>query len=191
MKTTITIQNKATINNSIGHRTNGNCKPIIAIDIHKTFNSQLDAAEYFKCDNRVISAALKRNNPSIRMYERDENGKRIRFLGTCRLSYAKQAEESVDALLDSGRNMQNELDKANKKLAEQEAEMAEFRAWKAEQERIRKAAEDREKAIAKAKEKLERRKRMALRKEEEAANAWKRVREADMELAELLNEKED
>lgn len=191
MKTTITIQNKATINNTIGHRTNGNCKPIIAIDVHETFNSGLDAANYFGCDSSVIYQALKRKHPRIRMYEHDENGNKTRFIGTCRLSYAKQAEESVDALLDSGRNMQNELDKANQKLAEQEAEMAEFRAWKAEQERIRKAAEDREKAIAKAKEKVERRKRMALRKEEEAANAWKRVREADEELAALLAEKED
>jgi hypothetical protein len=69
--------------------------------------------------------------------------------------------------------------------------MAEFRAWKAEQERIRKAEEERQNAIAKAKEKLERRKRMAIRKEEEAANAWNRVREADMELAKLLGEQEE
>lgn len=191
MKTTITIQNKATINNTIGHHCNGNSKPIIAIDIHKTFTSCLDAAEYFGCGHAPIYKVLNGHQPYIRMYERDENGKRIRFLGTCRLSYAKQAEESVDALLENGRNMQNELDKANKKLAEQEAEMAEFRAWKAEQERARKAEENRQQAIAKAKEKLERRKRMALRKQEECDNAWNRVREADLELAELLNEKEN
>ena len=189
MKTTITIQNTANINNTIGHHCNGNAKPIIAIDIHKTFNSGLDAAAYFGCDANYLYSALKKPNPSIRMYERDENGKRIRFLGTCRLSYAKQAEESVDALLETGRNMQDELDKANKKLAEQEAEMAEFRAWKAEKERIRKAEEARQNAIAKAKEKVERRKRMAVRKEEEAAHAWQRVYDAEKELSELIGEK--
>ena len=188
---TIIIQNKATINNSVGSHHNGNCDPIIAIDIHQTFTSGIDTAKHFKCSPHTVYQALKTPNPRIRMYEHDENGNRVRFIGYCRIARASHATESVDALMSHGRNVMNELDKANKKLAEQEAEMAEFRAWKAEQERIRKAEEERQNAIAKAKEKLERRKRMAIRKEEEAANAWNRVREADMELAELLAEKED
>jgi hypothetical protein len=188
--TTITIQNKATINNCIGSHHNGNCDPIIAIDIHRTFTSGIDTAKHFKCSPHTVYQALKTPNPRIRMYEHDENGNRVRFIGYCRISRASHATESVDALMEHSREMMEERDKVKQKLAEQEAELAEFRAWKAEQERIRKAEEERQNAIAKAKEKLERRKRMALRKEEETANAWKRVREADMELAELLAEAE-
>lgn len=188
---TITIQNKATINNCIGSHHNGNCKSIIAIDIHKTFNSGLDAATYFGCHAHQIYSALKKPTPSIRMYERDENGNRIRFIGTCRLAYAAHATESIDALMDHGRTVMNELDKANKKLAEQEAEMAEFRAWKAEQEAKRKAEEVRQQKLAKVKDTIERRKRIAIRREAECENAWNRVHEAEMELAKLLGEKED
>lgn len=189
--TRITLQNTAIIDNCIGSHHNGNCDPIIAIDIHRTFTSGIDTAKHFKCSPHTVYQALKTPNPRIRMYEHDENGNRVRFIGYCRIARASHATESVDALMEHSREMMDERDKANKKLAEQEAEMAEFRAWKAEKERIRKAEEERQKAIAKATEKVERRKRMAIRKEEEAAHAWNRVHEAERELAELIGEKEE
>ena len=124
------------------------------------------------------------------MYERDENGNKVRSLGYCRIVRATQAEESVDTLMDHGRAQRDELDKANKKLAEYEAEMAEFRAWKAERERIRKAEEEHQNAIAKAKEKVARRERMAKRKEAEHLHALNRLADAQRELDELLKEEE-
>lgn len=157
--TTITIRNKSTVT-SFGVHTHGNCKPIIAIDIDKTFNSGLDAARYFGCAPETIYAVLRGDQPHLRMYERDENKKRIRFLGTCRLTYVSHAEETVDALMENGRNLRDKLSKANEKLAAQESEMAEFRAWKVEQEKIRKAKEMHQLLIDKANARLERAKRM-------------------------------
>lgn len=176
MNTTIIIHNKATLK-TIGHHTQRAFQPMVCVETGERFASMTDAAEAKGVSVSNISVAAR--DPKNR---KCCNHHWIR---------ASQITEHADMLLDRTSALHEENESMKQKLAEQEAEMAEFRAWKAEQERARKAEENRQQAIAKAKEKLERRKRMALRKQEECDNAWNRVREADLELAELLNEKEN
>lgn len=175
MNTTIIIHNKATMK-ATGIHTHKNAKPVICLDNGNRYASVTDAAEAVGVTHNSLSAHLNGDTKTC---------------GGMHWSFMSRVTESADTILDHASHLSSELDKANKKLAEQEAEMAEFRAWKAEKERIRKAEEARQHAIAKAKEKVERRKRMAIRKEEEAAHAWNRVHEAEKELAELIDEKEE
>ena len=181
--TTIIVHNKAILA-SEGVHTSACCKPVIAIELHKVFNSRLDAARYFGVSAQTIFDVLNGDRPHIRMYERDENGNRIRFVGTCRLVDAKNPEECMDMLMDHSREMEQ-------KLSAQEAEMKEFRAWKAEKEAARKAEEERlaiienaKLAVAKAEGKLERRTRMIERREMEFRTAIERRDNAARELVE-------
>ena len=185
--TTIIVHNKAILT-SEGIHTSACCKPVIAIELHKVFNSRLDAARYFGVSTQTIFDVLNGDRPHIRMYERDEHGNRIRFIGTCRLADGKNPEECMDMLMDHSRKMEMEF---KQKFSMQETEMAEFRAWKAERDAARKAEEKRlaeidnaKLAIIKAREKVERRDRMVARKESEWAAAVERRDEAVRELAE-------
>jgi hypothetical protein len=127
MKTnTLRIRNEAnltTYGNLHCHR----CKSVIAIEIQKTFSSVTDAAEYFGVTIYTICNVLKGKQKAVTMWERDENGNKIRKLGTCHLTYAAHAESAVDKLMECGRKanetitklqnenatLRNELSKAN------------------------------------------------------------------------------
>ena len=145
--------NKEVTLTSNGTHTNGNCKPVLAIEVQKVFNSYTDVAEYFGTTVAVISNVLNGRQKAIRMYERDENGKRIRYIGKCHLVLACDAATAMDAVLDVGRKAIEELHKANKRIAEFEQKAAMWDALQAEQDTARKAEEERRQVIAKATEK--------------------------------------
>ena len=187
MEKTIIIRNKSTLT-SFGTHHNGNCVPIIAIDVNRAFNSGVDTAKGLGCSLASVYNVLEGKQPYVRMYERDENGKKIRFIGTCRLTRVSHAEETVDALMESGRNMRDELAKANAKLATYDSELAEFRAWKAEREAIRKAEETRQMTITKAEAKVARCERIASNAEEKFKMALDRLHKARRELKDLKGE---
>lgn len=190
--TTLRIRNEGNLTSNGTHH-HKNCKPIIAIELHKTFNSITDTAEFFGVCISHISDVLNGRLKTIGLYERDENGNKIRLICRCRLTYAAHMESTVDKLMECGREATDKLNKANERIetlkkynAELNAELAEYRAWKAEQEVIRKAKEEHEIAITKAKEKVERRKNIEQRKQEEYQLAIARRQEAERELSELL-----
>ena len=120
--TTIIIHNKATMK-ATGTHTQKNFRPVICIDNGNRYASVTDAAEAMGVAKSTMSRAA--NNP-----------KQVRCCGM-RWSFMSHVMENADDILDHTSHLSSELNKANQKLAEQEAEMAEFRAWKAEQARIR------------------------------------------------------
>lgn len=188
--TTIIVHNEAILT-SEGKHTSKVCKPLIAVELQQTFNSRLDAAEKLGVCPATIQNVLNGNQSALRLYERDENGNKTRYIGKCTLIDANNPEEGMDLLMGHARKEREKRLEAERKLAEQKAEMAEFLAWKAEREAERKAEEERlatiEKAklaVAKAEGKLERRTRMIERREMEFRTAIERRDEAARELVE-------
>ena len=173
--TTIIINNKATMQ-AHGVHTHKNSKPVICLDNGNRYVSVTDAAEAIGVTHATLSAHLNGDTQTCR---------------GMRWSFMSRVMESADTILDHAAHLSSELNKANEKLTEQEAEMAEFRAWKAEQARIRQEEEIRQQALEKAKEKVARRQRMADRKEEEFKHALSRLHDAERELNVLLNGKEN
>lgn len=139
MTTTIIIHNKATMKAN-GVHTSRNNKPVICIDNGKRYASVSDAAESMGVSVSNLSNCL--------------NGKQATRAGL-RWSFVSHVTENADAILDHTAHLSSELEKANAKLAAQESEMAEFRAWKLEQEKIRKAKETHQLLIDKANARLE------------------------------------
>ena len=190
--TTLRIRHEANLTSNGTHH-NGNCKPIIAIELHKTFNSLTDTAEFFGVEVQHIWHVLNGKYKTIGLYERDENGNKIRLICRCRLTYAAHMESTVDALMECGREATEKLNKANERIealkqynADLNEELAEYRAWKAEQEAKRKAKEEHERAISNATDKVERCKKIEQRKQEEYQLAIARRQEAERKLEELL-----
>ena len=182
---TLRIRNEANLTSYGTHRHHA-CKPVIAVDIQKTFNSVLDAAEYFGvCPDSIINV-LKGRQTALRMYERDENGNRIRFIGTCRLTYAAHAETAMDAVMKCGRKSQEELSKANARIAELERKAKMWDAYEAEQEKKHKEEEAHAMALDKANKKVERKQRIFDRLMNELLEAEVRLNEAKMERDALL-----
>ena len=188
--TTIVVHNKATLT-SEGKRTSKVCKPLIAIELQQTFNSRLDAAEKLGVHPSTIHNVLNGNQHTVKLYERDENGNKVRLLGKCRLGDANHPEECMDLLMEHAREERQKRIDCERKLAEQEMEMQEFREWKAEREAKRKAEEarlreinDARDAVTKANERLERRQRMVERAEAEYIRVIDRYTEAENELRE-------
>jgi len=189
-KTIITVQNKATLT-SAGKRNSACCKPVIAIDIHKTFNSCTDAAEYFGVSINTVLDVLKRRTTALRMYERDENGNRIRFIGTCKLAYAHHPEECADLLMEHASYLMDELEKEKAKNAIPNDELEEYLAWKAEREAKRKAEEAYNKSLNDARELIEtlnarlcRRQRLVEQANDELQRRVSRLMETENELHE-------
>lgn len=171
--TTLRIRHEATLTSNGTHH-HGCCKPIIAVDIPKTFNSLTDAAEYFGVSIQQISDVLNGRHKTIGLYERDENGNKIRLICRTRFTLAAHAETVMDTVMENSRKAKEELDKANARIAELEAKAAKWDAYEAHQ-----------KTITNAKEKIERRKAIERRKQEEYQLAIARRQEAENELAEL------
>lgn len=170
---------------SYGTHDNGNCKPVIAIELQRVFNSLTDAAEFFGCDHALIWKVLNGYQNTIGLWERDVNGKRIRRICRCHLKYASDMESAMNMLMENGRGNIDALNKANEEVedlkkenAQLNAELAEFRAWK-------KAKEDHKKAISVAESVLEKCKAKETKAQEEYQLAIARRQNAERELAEL------
>jgi hypothetical protein len=112
---TLRIRHEANLTSYGTHR-NGNSKPIICIELQKTFNSLTDAAEFFGVTHGQIWSALNGFSQKLGLWERDENGKRIRRICYCHLEYANNIEAVADKLMTSGRIMRDDLNKANEEI---------------------------------------------------------------------------
>ena len=118
MKTNNTVRiSKDAYLTSNGNHFHGSCKPVIAIEINKVFNSELDAAEYFGVHRTQISAVLRGIQKTIGLYERDENGNRIRKICMCHLKFASDATSAMEMIMENGRKTNEELSKAKERLA--------------------------------------------------------------------------
>lgn len=166
---TINFNDKVTLTEANGTRTNKNCKQVICLDNGKVFASCADAAEAMEVSQGVMSACCLG---------------RIRTVKGKHFCYASHSSENLDMLTAQIRFM-------NARLAEMEADAAIGRVMREEQEAKRKAEEEHIKAIEdakavieKANNKLERRKRMMERKENEYMEAIGRYTDAENELRE-------
>lgn len=157
---TINLNNQSIINNTIGNRIHHCCKPVICIETGEVYNSATDAAEA--------------NGVSVLSMSNCCTGKTRSCKGK-HFIYVSRTSENIDALTARIRTMSAEQ-------AANETELAEFRAWKAEQEAKRKAEEAYQQALAKANEKVARRKRIVDRAEARLAEACRRLNEAREEI---------
>ena len=112
---TLRIRHEANLT-SYGTRSNGNCEPVVCIELQKTFNSLADTAEFFGVDYQRIWGVLNGKHQTIGLWERDENGKRIRRICYCHLEYARHIESVTDKLMTNGRMMRDDLNKANEEI---------------------------------------------------------------------------
>ena len=118
MKTnnTVRISNDAYLTSN-GNHFHACCKPVIAIEINKVFNSELDAAEYFGVHQNQISAVLRGVQKTLGLWERDENGNKIRKICMCHLKFASDATSAMEMVMECGRKTNEELSKAKEQLA--------------------------------------------------------------------------
>jgi hypothetical protein len=166
---TINFNDRVTLTEANGTRTNKNCKQVICLDDGRVFASCLDAAEAMEVDQSAMSACCLGKIRSVK-------GKHF--------CYASHSSENLDMLTAQIRFM-------SEKMAEMEADAAIGRVMREEQEAKRKSEEAHLKAIddareniVKANNKLERRKRMMERKEADYMMAIGRYTEAEKELHE-------
>ena len=153
-----------------GTHTNGNTKGVVCITNPAFFTSITDAAETAEVHISVMSNHVREVSK------------------TCKGNVYMKINDPrvVPALAETAAKANARADKAEAEKRAMEAEMAEFRKWKAEQEAARKAEEERQKQEAKLNDKLakleaERERRLA--RLERCDNEIARVK---MEL-ELLN----
>jgi chromosome segregation ATPase len=167
--TNINIQNEANIN-AKGKLNCHRCKPVICLETGDVFTSIADAAEHAGAHKSNMSQHLCGKLRSVK-------GKHY--------CYLSRATESLDAIVTRLRET-SAMEEDARKWREYQAEQEAIR--KAEQKRIddeRKAKEDHEAAIAKAQEKVARRKAICERMEVKLSDAEKRLMEAEAELAAL------
>lgn len=166
---TINFNEQVTLTEAKGNRTHKNCKQVICLDDGRVFASCLDAADAMEVEHTAISACCLG---------------RLRTVKGKHFCYASHSSENLDMLTAQIRIM-------NAKMMEMEADAAIGRAIREEQEAKRKEEEARLKAIddaklavIKANNKLDRRKRMMERKENDYMHAIGRYTEAEKELHE-------
>lgn len=173
MKKTINIQDKANIQ-AEGKLNSRHCKPIICLETGEVFTSVTDAAEKTQCSAPNLSSHL--------------TGKGCRTIKGKHFCYLSRATENLDVIVTRLREasaMENDAQKWRAYQAEQDA------IRKAEQKRIddeRKAKEQHEAAITKAKNKIERCHRLCSRLEQQWQAAMSRTTEAEKEYEELTGE---
>ena len=179
MEKTINIQHHADIN-AKGDFNSRHCKPVICLETGDVYTSVTDAAKAIGCYSPDMSAHLTGRKRSIK-------GKHF-----CYMSNAMESLNAIVTRLRETSSMEDDARKWREYQAEQEA------IRKAEEKRIddeRKAKEQHEAAINKAKEKLERCTRVCERLESDLLRAEQRRMETEKELKNLLgednNEKED
>jgi hypothetical protein len=161
MGKTINIQDKANIQ-AEGKLNSRHCKPIICLETGEVFTSVTDAAESIGCAAQNLSTHL--------------TGKKKHVKGK-HFCYLSRANESLDAIVTRLREASAMEDDAQK-----------WRAYQAEQEAIRKAKEEREAAIEKAKNRVAYRHKICSRLEEQYNKAMARAMEAEKEYEELTGE---
>ena len=171
---TININNGASINQVLGHRTHHSCKPIINKTTGDVYASATDAAEILGCTIDAVSMCCRGKIKSCKGNE---------------LEYVKHASENVGSLTKVVRNKNAEIEKLRAKIAEMEADAAIGRAIREEKEAIRKAEEEYAKALSKARAKVERRQRVVENADAKLQLAVSRLMEAERELEALENAK--
>jgi chromosome segregation ATPase len=172
---TINIHNNTNIN-AEGKLNSKHCKPVICLETGEVFSSVTDAAD-----------AVGRNAQNLSYHL---TGKLKSFAGR-HYCYLSKATESLDAIVTRLRETSSMEDDARKWRAYQ-AEQEAIR--KAEQKRIddeRKAKEQHEAAIAKAKAKLDRCTAICERLESELLRAEQRRMEAEEELRALTGDESE
>jgi cobalamin biosynthesis protein CbiD len=165
----INIQDKANIKGN-GIHTFPNAKPVVCIETGEVFTSVLDAAASAGVADSSMVSHLKGRSKTC-------NGKHF--------CYLSRANESLDAIVTRLREASTDAEDARKWRAYQ-AEQEAIR--RAEQKRIddeRKAKEEYEAAVEKAKAKIERRGKIYARLEQQLKKAMVRVVEAEKEYEEL------
>lgn len=164
---TIKFNNQVNLTDSIGTRTNRNCKQVICIETGEIYNSATDAAEKLGCSVDNVSSCCRGKS---------------RLCKGKHLSYISHTSENVNALA-------SHIRKISSNHSELEQKAALWDAYQAEQEAIRKANETHELALAKAKAKVERRKRVVDNLDDKFQAAVSRLLEAERELEALENAK--
>ena len=170
MKKTINIQNEANIHVE-GTHIHHNSKPIICIETGEVFASITDVAEKVGCGFSNVSSHLRGKSRSVK-------GKHY--------CYMSRSVESLDAIVTRLRETST-MEEDARKWREYQAEQEAIR--KAEEKRIadeRRAKEEYEAKVEKAKAKIERIKNMRQRLEQQQIEAEKRLIEAEREYEELI-----
>lgn len=170
--TTINIQNEANIN-AKGTRTNRCTKPIICVETGEVFTSVTDAAEF---------AGVALNNMSAHLTGR------VRQIKGKHYCYLSRSIESLDAVMHRLRET-SAMEEDARKWREYQAEQEAIR--KAEEKRIadeRRAKEEYEASVEKAKAKIERRLAMCERQRQQLIEAEKRLMDAEKEYEALTGE---
>lgn len=158
--TTINIQNEANIK-AEGKHVHHHSKPIICIETGEVFVSMTDAAERVGVHISTVSSCVTGKTHTVK-------GKHY--------CYLNRVNESLDAIVTRLRETSNDSEDAKK-----------WREYQAEQERIRLEKEAHDAAIAKAQEKVNKRRAICERIQDELARALDRLTEAEVVLNELLN----
>lgn len=179
--TTIRIRHEATLTSNGTHH-HGNCRPLVAVDMQKTFNSSIDFRTTYHVSKSSLYHALHDNNGGkkfIKVFEKDANGNKV-CIGKTRVTFVAHMESSVDAMMECGRKSNEKLSKVSKENAELKHELSCYNKV------IVKLNEKK-----KVKEKVERRKKIVQRKQEEYQLSLARLQEAERELNELTKEIDD
>ena len=161
--TTLKLHNETTIKAN-GVHVNGNSKAVLCIDTGEVFASQADAAEHLGVHPANVSNVLL--------------GKQRTCKGM-HLCYLSKADEHLESITGRIREMQALEKKA-----------AAYDAFMARQEEAARAERERQEKIAKANEKLERRREIVRRLQTQLSEATERVMEVEREL-ETLNGREE
>lgn len=156
--TTLKLHNETTIKAN-GVHVNGNSKAVLCIDTGEVFASMTDAAEHLGVTQANVSYTL--------------NGRQRTCKGK-HLCYLSKADEHLEAITNRIREMQ-----------ELEKKAAAYDAFMARQEEAARAERERQEKIAKANEKLERRREIVRRLQVQLSEATERVMEVERELESL------
>ena len=163
MEKTVNIQNHADIC-AEGKLNSRHCKPVICIETGEVFTSVADAANAIGCHAPDLSSHLTGKKRSIK-------GRHF--------CYLSRATESLDAIVSRLREASTMEEDARK-----------WRAQEAEKEAARVEEEKRLAKIAKAKEKIEHRKRICKQLESRLLAAEKNLMDAERELEDLVGAEE-
>lgn len=119
MKTnTIRISRESYLTSN-GTHTHSNCRPVIIPELQMVINSRLDVAEKLGVSYNTVINTLQGKRNTCPIWEKDENGNR-RKVGYCHLYEASDYESAMEMVMECGRKANDELSKANARLAETE-----------------------------------------------------------------------
>lgn len=158
ISTNIVIKDRATVQ-SIGEHTNRNCEPVVCLTENKIFNSVVDTASYYDVSESQISKMC--------------NGK-AKTCHKMKFCFLRDIDQHLDEIMEN-----------NRRNTENERKAALWDAYQKEQEAARKAEEERQQAIAKAKAKIERREQIRRNAYQKYLMAEGRLAEAERELKDL------